>query len=34
MMIDNCPFPDKWEMYESLYLEMNDPELAKEICMY
>lgn len=30
-MINN---PDVWEMYESLYFETIDPELAKEICVY
>lgn len=33
-MFDSCPFPEKWEMYESLYFETLDPELAKEICVF
>jgi hypothetical protein len=32
-MFDNNPNPEKWEVYEELWLEMNDPDLAKEICM-
>lgn len=33
-MFDSNPNPEKWEMYESLYFETIDPELAREICAF